>query len=112
MVTDRGNAEQIRMIADQLVESAILHVKDKYPPTPESIIPAPLKWAAGIVSAVLTASLIGLGFWLVTTLSDLQQTVTRIDERQKTADPALSRRFDDIERRVGILESDRHGVMK
>ena len=111
-MTDPANLAQIRAIADTVAEAAVMKFYQTHVlpvPTPESSIPAPLKWAGGIFAAVMTAAIIAFLLWMATTLSDLQQTVTRIDERQKTADPALSRRFDDIERRVGVLEGYHHG---
>lgn len=108
-MTGLGNEAQVRVIADQVAEAAIVRfyqTQAQVPQQTESIVPAPLKWAAGIVGALFTAATIGMAFWMVTTLSGLQETVTRIDERQKLLDPALSKRFDDVERRLGVLETD------
>lgn len=44
-------------------------------------IPAPLKWAAIIASAVLTVSASAGLIWLVTSVSDMNVTLARMDER-------------------------------
>jgi hypothetical protein len=106
-MTGLGNETQSRLIADQVAEAAILRFYQTHTearPKPEMQIPPPLKWAAGIISAVFAAAAVAMALWMVTTLSDLQQTVVRIDERQKAADPSANKRFDDIERRIGVLE--------
>jgi len=51
--------------------------------------------------------------WMVTTLSDLQQMVMRIDERQKLNGDSVTQRLDGIDQRVTRLEgfhNDRLGV--
>lgn len=67
-------------------------------------IPAPMKWAAGIISAIMTAGVIALFFWLISTVNDMQQTLVRIDERQKAQTESKDSQFADHERRIGRLE--------
>lgn len=107
-----GNEAQVRIVADQVgdaaAEKAIRRFAAEYPiqapapPKPE--IPAPLKWAAGIVSGIMGAAAFAMCVWVVSTLSDLQQTVTRIDERQQLTGSTTGQRLDKIEERLMRLE--------
>lgn len=104
-MTGIGNETQVRMIADQVAEAAIVKFVQQHPmPEPKAEVPAPLKWAGVIISAVMTAGVVALAIWMVTTLSDLQQTVTRIDERQKLNGDSVTQRLDGLDQRVTRLE--------
>lgn len=107
-MTDIGNATQVRIVAEQVAEAAIVKFSQQQPPPEKPEIPPPLKWAAAIVAALLTAGIIALCFWVVSTLSQLQQTVTRIDERQQINGPANAARLDKIEERLAVVERMRH----
>lgn len=103
-----GNEVQARAMADQVADAAVAKFAQMYlgpPETPKAEIPGIIKVAGAIISAIITAGFIGVCFWMVTTLSDLQQTVTRIDERQKLVAENGDARFAEIDRRVGALES-------
>lgn len=109
-MTGSGNEAQARIIADQVAEAAIELYARRNPPAPppppaKPEIPPPLKWAAGIISGVMGAGVLAMSFWVVSTLSDLQQTVTRIDERQKLVAQNGDARFVEIDRRVSTLET-------
>jgi hypothetical protein len=98
-----GNEAQTRAVAEQVARAAYGVWSTEHPP--KSDMPAPLKWAAAIISAVMAAGAVAMCIWVVSTLSDLQQTVTRIDERQKLVGDSGDRRFTEIERRVVALEA-------
>lgn len=68
-------------------------------------IPAPLKWAAGIVAALFTAGVVGMAVWLVTSVSDMQVTLGRMDERTAYSSEMQTRQFDEMSRRVTRLEA-------
>ena len=94
------------MIAEQLAEAFIKRFDREHPPAPpESRVPAPLKWAAGIISSLASLGVGGMCIWGVTTLSSLQQTVTRIDERQQLSGDRSDDRFGELDRRIGQLEA-------
>lgn len=96
-----------RQLVEQVADATLMKFAQQHPEmfSGESKATALTKWVSGVAAALV----IGFLLWMASTLSDLQQTVTRIDERQKIADPAQNRRFDDIERRVGVLEGYHHG---
>ena len=113
-MTGIGNETQIRVIAEQIAEAAIIKISAQHqlraPVAAE--IPAPLKWAGALIVAVAPACAIAMAIWIVTTLSDLQQTVTRIDERQKLSGDTVAKRLDDLDGRVTRIEMSGHGGTK
>lgn len=62
-------------------------------------IPSPLKWAGGIIAALFTAGTATLAFWLVSTVSEMQVTLARMDERMVSGN-VRDARVDDLTRRV------------
>ena len=103
-MTNVGDVAQIRVIAEQLVDTAITKVSDRYMPPPKAEIPAALKLAGTIVGALLTAFMILMMTWGVNTLADLKETVTRIDERQRLSGDSTEKRLSSVEGRVSRLE--------
>jgi hypothetical protein len=106
-MTDVLNAETIKQIVTSSSEAAAIAAVRKFvqdhPPAPQPAeIPAPLKWAAAIASALLTAGVTGACFWGVSTLNDLQLTVTRIDERQQR--DTTIQDIEKLDARVAALE--------
>lgn len=116
-MTSMGDAEQTRIIAEQVAGAAASTAIREFvsqhphfaPPAAKAEIPAPLKWAGIIASGVMTAAVTSACYWGVTTLNELQLTVTRIDERQqndmtgKRLD-ALEKNVADNERRISDIE--------
>lgn len=102
-MTDLGNAEQVRMVAQQVAEAAFYKFEREHPVKTEATIPAPLKWAGTIIAALFTAGIATLSFWLVTTVSGMQVTLARVEERLASG-TVKDARFDDLERRVTRLE--------
>lgn len=109
-MTGVGNEAQIRVIAEQLVDTAITKVRAEYMPPPKAEVPAPLKWAGGIIAAMMTAFAILVMTWGVNTLADLKETVTRIDERQRLSGDSTEKRLASVEGRVSRLEAHSSGL--
>jgi hypothetical protein len=100
-----GNEVLVRKTLEQIADAAVAkHAQANPPPAVKSEIPAPLKWAGGIVSAILSTGIVALCLWMVATLSALQQTVTRIDERQQMTGPEVTKRLDKMDERLTRLE--------
>lgn len=102
-----GDAAQIRMIGEQIGAVVAEVAIDKYARShPETVtkveIPAPIKWAAAILSAIMTACAVAMAIWMVSTLNDLQLTVTRIDERQQR--DTTGKEISELKARVTALE--------
>lgn len=105
MTTGLGNEVQARAIADQVALAAVERYAQLHPPKPE--LPAIIKWIAGFFGTLATFALIGMCGWVVTTLSSLQQTVTRIDTRQQVTDGNIEGRLKQIEDRITRVEMER-----
>lgn len=102
--THPTDAAVIRTVAEQVVDAAWLKVSQEHADTRKMSIPAPLQWAGGIAAGIMAFVMTGFIGWAAFTLSDLKETVARIDERQK-AQTDLPSQVDALERRVSLLES-------
>ena len=109
-MTGLGNEVQIRAIVEQVVVAAIEKYAQTHPEKPAPEWPAPIKWAAIIISSVMTVGISSFCIWGVVTLSSLQQSVTRIETRQQVTDGSLDWRFKEIEKRLDRLEQARKGL--
>ncbi|MGX7896906.1 hypothetical protein [Tsuneonella sp. HG222] len=100
-----GDMAQIRLLGEQIADAAIVRFNAQNPPGPAKSDLHPLvKWLVGAIAGFGSAALIGLGFWLVTSVSQMQVTLARMDERQVAQGPQQAARFTEIERRVTQLE--------
>ena len=101
-----GDLAMIRTIAESIATSISDTIAQRMPHVIEEKIevPGPLKWAAGIVAAVMTVGLTGLAIWMVGTLNALQITVARIDERQQSQLGDVAGQFKAMDGRVSRLE--------
>ncbi len=97
-----GNAAQTRAIIEQALDAAVA----TYPPKAVPV-PPPLKWAGIIVAGIMTAGATGLLFWMISSISDMQMTLARMDERQVMNAQNLAERFETIDSRLGRLEAQR-----
>ena len=106
-----GDTAQLRMIADQIGESAAEIAISKFVAQHPELrqgavtaeIPSPLKWAGAIIAALFTAGTATLAFWLVSSVSEMQVTLARMDERMASG-MVRDARVDDLTRRVTTLE--------
>ena len=101
-MSDLVNEVTARGIVDRVAQAAVERFAQTHPVKAE--IPAPLKWAAGVATAVITALVVSMCVWMAGTLNGLQQTVTRIDERQQITGDSTGSRLDRIEERLTRLE--------
>ena len=108
MTDSVGSAAQTRIIAEQVAEAVILKYEAEHPRPREAPIPPLIKWLVGAIAAFGTAAVIGLGFWLVTTVSSMQVTLARLDERMASGSVKDSR-FEELDRRVTTLETFHRG---
>lgn len=99
---DSGNVEQVRLVAEQVADAAILRFASRHPEMVKQPVEAPpmVKWLVGAIAAFGSAALIGLGFWLVTSVSSMRETLARMDERQSGADTAQIARDAEQDRRI------------
>lgn len=107
-----GDSAQIRMIAEQVGESAAEIAISKFAATHPEVrrgtvvaeIPAPLRWAAIIASAVITVSASGGLIWLVSTVSEISVTMARMDERMANYTVRQAEQIEALSRRIERLE--------
>lgn len=108
MPNSDGNAAQIRAVADQVgkaaAKSAVEEFVANHPELKKPDIPGPLKWAAGIISALLAMGVGGTVVWLMTTVNEMQVTIARIDERMANQSVAQGGQYEEINRRLTRLE--------
>lgn len=97
-----GDAAQTRLIVEQAIEATI--VKMKAENVPEAKTPATLKWWGAIGGAVAAAVFSAGCVWLISSVSSMQLTVTRIEEQLKNQGSNLQTRFEDLDSRVDRLE--------
>jgi exoribonuclease II len=106
---DSGNAAQTRVVAEQVAEATITRfvaehpeLRQQHPVVAET--PPLIKWVVGAAAALGLAAMIGGGSWLVSSVSQMQVTLARLDERMTTG-AVKDARFDDLERRVARNEA-------
>ena len=97
-----GSAAQVRVISEQVAEAVITKFVAEHPLQTE--IPAPLKWAGAIAAAIFSGGTLALVFWLVSSVSQMQVTLARMDERMASGSVKDSR-FEELDRRVSKLEA-------
>lgn len=97
-----GNASQRDLIEESIAKSMLYRIREKGTGPSES--PPMVKWLVGAIAAFGSASLIGLGFWLVSSVSTMRETLARMDERQIMTSSMLADRFQAIDERLGRLE--------
>lgn len=99
-----GDSEQVRAIIEQVSETLFYKFEREHPVRTEAAIPSPLKWAGAIIAGLFTAGTAALAFWLVSTVSEMQVTLARMDERMASG-TVKDARVDDLDRRVTKLEA-------
>ena len=103
-----GDKAQNRLILEQIGEAsaeiAINKFVAQHPEVRQSAvvaeIPTPLKWAGGITAALLTTGVGALAFWLVSSVSQMQVTLGRMDERMASYIETQGQRMNEIDRRL------------
>lgn len=117
--TDPATLAQFRTMAQQAADIALTEHSEAFnalrrdmaliaakinPDEGGTAIPSILKWLAGIAAGVISAIILGALFWVASSVTDMQQTLARIDERQKAQTESLDSRFADQDRRITRLE--------
>jgi hypothetical protein len=99
-----GSAAQTRLIAEQVAEAVIMKYESEHPRQREAEIHPTIKWLVGAIAACGLAALVGGGSWLVSSVSEMQLTLARMDERIANGS-VKDARFDELDRRVTKLEA-------
>lgn len=99
-----GNAEQVRVIAETVADTAITRFVAQNPPRAD--MPPPLKWAGGIAAVVLGGIFLAGCVWLFSSVSAVQVTLARMDERLEANAASQEARLAELERRVTAIEAE------
>lgn len=119
MTDSIGDEAQLRKITDPIARAAatiaISEFTAQHPELRQASvtteIPAPLKWASVIIAGLFTAGTATLAFWLVSSVSEMQVTLARMDERLANQTALQAGQIKGLESRVAVLETyHRHGV--
>ncbi|KKW93969.1 hypothetical protein [Sphingobium chungbukense] len=122
-LSDPATAEQVKIMAQQAaamalgevapqlaqIERAIARLNGALPEEGEKVTNPTLKWLAGLAASVVAVIITGAMFWVASSVTDMQQTLARIDERQKAQTEAQDSRFADYDRRITRLERYHNG---
>lgn len=107
---DSGNQAHLKEWLDAVAEAAAsktaLALKAQQLSEPkETPVPPLIKWLVGAIGAFGSTAIIGLGIWLVTSVSTMSNTLARMDERMKGQDTTQINRDAEQDRRIGTLET-------
>lgn len=97
MTMDHDELKQLAVVVATAVAACA-------PAAPKAEVPPPLKWAAGIISALLVMAVAGSGAWLINTVNAMQITLTRVDERSLNDAQLREQRDADFDRRLQAVE--------
>jgi hypothetical protein len=113
-MTSLGDDAQIRRVAEQIAEATLVRLADRVDEKlhlKEPAIHPLVKWLVGAIAGLGSAAIIGGGVWLVSSVSEMQKTLVRLDERMANG-AVKDARFDALERRVIVLERYQQGDVK
>lgn len=107
--SDLGNTVQSRVMATQIARAAIAEYVLEHPTKPEaSATSVFLKWGAGILAILVAGGLAASASWVVNSIAEMKDTLTRLDERIQNG-AVKDSRYDDLDRRVTTLEGYHKG---
>lgn len=86
------------------IERAIARLNAALPEEGTAAISPTIKWIGALAGTVTGGLIMAALLWVASSVTDMQQTLARIDERQKAQTIAQDGRFDDFDRRITRLE--------
>lgn len=107
-----ANAMQHRIVLEQVAEAAVTKFRLENPDlfqrqTPKADIPAPLKWAGGLIGAAMTALGIMSLNGAVTSINDMRIAVAEVKLQITMQNEMQKNQMADLERRVTKLETEK-----
>lgn len=121
-LSDDRTAEQVKIMAQQAAAFALGELTPQLaqmeraigrlqgaPEEGETVATPVLKWVAGVAACVLGFVITASLAWVATSMSDMKETIARMDERLKAQALAQDTRFDDYDRRITRLERYHNG---
>lgn len=121
-LSDPATAEQVKIMAQQAAAYALGEVAPQLaqmeraigrlqgaPEEGETVATPVLKWVAGVAACVLGFVITASLAWVATSMSEMKETIARMDERLKAQALAQDTRFDEYDRRITRLERYHNG---
>jgi hypothetical protein len=105
-----GDAAQTRIIVEQALDAAVTRLVPRAGKETRLEAPPLVKWLVGAIASLGALSMIGMAFWLVSSVSTMRETLARMDERQISTTASLADRFQTIDKRFDALESSKGKV--
>jgi hypothetical protein len=99
---NRGIKDLIHLVSNDMQARSALTAKALAPK--EAEVPPLIKWLVGAVATLGATALIGLGIWLVTSVSQMSETLARMDERMKGNDTSVQAEMNELRRRITAVE--------
>lgn len=117
-LSDPESAMQVKVFAEQVaakvlgeyqpqiaqIERAVARLSSAMPEEGAAPISPVSKWLAGLAATITAGLIMAALLWVGSSVTDMQQTLARIDERQKAQTEAQNARFSDYDRRINRLE--------
>jgi hypothetical protein len=117
-MSDLAHLEQTKLLAQQAasialgevspqiaqLERAVARLNGAVPEPDEEMKSPVLKWIAGIAAGVIAFLITGALAWVASSVTEMKETLARMDERQKAQGEVLDSRFTDFDRRITRLE--------
>ncbi len=120
-LSDPATAEQVKIMAQQAAAFALGEVAPQLaqmeraigrlqgaPEEGKTVATPVLKWVAGVAACVLGFVITASLAWVATSMSEMKETIARMDERLKAQALAQDTRFDEYDRRITRLEAINH----
>lgn len=98
------DSNQKEQIADLVIDRFVSQHPELRQNTIVTEIPPTIRWAGIIIGGVMTAAVSAGLFWLVATVSDMQVTLARMDERMASWTSTQDTRYEDLKKRVDKIE--------
>ena len=121
-LSDPATAEQVKIMAQQAAAFALGEFTPQLarmertigrlqgaPEEGETVATPVLKWVAGVAACVLGFVITASLAWVATSMSEMKETIARMDERLKAQALAQDARFDEYDRRITRLERYHNG---
>lgn len=109
-MTDPAHAAQQKILAQQAADIALVGAEQRIRQLAAEALAGGdmktpvLRWIAGLAAAVIAFVFTASLSWVASSVTEMQQTLARIDERQKAQATQQDGRFVDYDRRISRLE--------
>lgn len=104
-----GDMAQNRAILEQVAKAVVAEYENEHPQQKEATLPATLKWLGLVAGAIISMGAGAMAIWLVGSVSSMQVTLARMDERLLLQAKGQDSKFDELDRRLTVIEHSTNG---